>query len=233
MSAVAPTKPALGCATAADAETQRWLAELTAAGGPVREAALARLHRQLLRIAHAELHRRHGTHPIVGPELDDLAQQAADDALLAIEAKVGEFRGESRFTTWAYKFVVLEVSAKLARHFWRRPTAPLAFEDWDRLPDRFGIDPEEHAQRVELVGAVRRAVTEALTERQRQVFVALVVKGIPLDALTVQLGSNRNAIYKVMFDARRKLRAALVADGYLNPQRVTEAPKDVKAMGGS
>jgi RNA polymerase sigma-70 factor, ECF subfamily len=198
----------------ADEETARWLSEL---GGPdrVREAALARLHTMLLRAARAELARRAGRHPVTGPELDDLAHQSADDALLAITAKLGQFRGESRFTTWAYRFVILEVSGKLGRHFWQRPAAALEPGDWERLPDRFGISPAEVAERREFIGAVQRAVEEVLTDRQRQVFTALVVDGIPLDALVVRLGSSRNALYKTMFDARRKLRAVLVANGYL------------------
>ena len=197
-----------------DDETAQWLLALGDAG-PVRELALARLHGLLLRIARAELARRAGRHPITGPELDDLAHQSADDALLAVMAKLGQFRGESRFTTWAYKFVVLEVSSKLGRHFWQRPAVVLDAADWDRLPDRFGISPADHAERQDLIGALRRAVEEELTERQRRVFVAIVVHGVPLDALVVELGSSRNAIYKTMFDARRKLRAALAAKGYL------------------
>lgn len=198
-----------------DEETARWLADLGGTGRG-REQALSRLHEQLLRIARAELRRRSGRHPVTGPELDDLAHQAAADALLAITAKLGQFRGESRFTTWAYKFVVLEVSAKLGRHVWQRhPTVALDEEGWDRLPDRFGVRPDEHAERLELIRAVRRAVEEELTERQRQVFVAIVVNGVPLEGLVAQLGTNRNALYKTMFDARRKLRAALVANGYL------------------
>jgi RNA polymerase sigma-70 factor (ECF subfamily) len=197
-----------------DIESAQWIRDLTD-GGLGREEALARLHDMLLRIARSELRRRSGQHPITGPELDDLAHQAAADALLAIAGKLSGFRGESRFTTWAYKFVILEVSAKLGRHFWQRPTVALEAEDWDRLPDRFGMDPADYAQWHGLIDAVRRAVEEELTERQRQVFVAIVLNGVPLDALVVELGSNRNAIYKTMFDARRKLRAALAANGYL------------------
>ena len=169
----------------------------------------------LLRIARGELRRRAGQHLIAGPELDDLAYQATADALLAITAKVALFRGESRFTTWAYKFVILEVSAKLGRTFWRHPTVALEAEDWDRLPDRFGVGPADQAQWKELVDALRGAVEHELTERQRHVFVAIVLQEVPLDALVAQLGSNRNAIYKTMFDARRKLRATLAAHRHL------------------
>src|SRR6266704_3594300 len=142
-----------------DPESAWWLGVL-AGTGPRREAALARLHELLVRVARAEVARRGPRVRITGPELDDLACQAAADALMAITGKLGQFRGESRFTTWACKFAIFEVSAKISRHFWRHPA-------------------------------------------------------VPLDALVLELGSNRNAIYKVLFDARRKLRSVLVANGYL------------------
>jgi len=202
------------CPGEPDDETAWWLSALGGTG-TARDRALARLHDMLLRVARAELGRRAGRHPITGPELGDLAHQSADDALLAITAKLAQFRGESRFTTWACKFVILEVSSKLGRHFWQRPCAVLDAADWDRLPDRFGTGPADHPEQRDLSAAVRRAVQEELTERQRRVFVAIVVDGVPLDALVAELGSTRNAIYKTMFDARRKVRAALVANGYL------------------
>ncbi len=127
----------------------------------------------------------------------------------------GARRDESRFTTWACKFAIFEVSAKIGRHFWRHPAVPLDAEDWDRLPDRFGLDPAQEAEWRDLLAALRRAVDDKLTPRQREVFVAIVLNGVPLDALVLELGSSRNAIYKVLFDARRKLRSALVANGYL------------------
>ena len=188
--------------------------------GTERDDAMARLHETLLRVARSELHRRHGQLNVAGPELDDLAHQAAADAMMAVMAKLDQFRGESKFTTWAFKFVMFEVSAKIGRHFWRRPPVALTAEDWDRLPDRFGFDPAAASERRDFVRAVHRAVQEDLTEHQRQVFVPLVLDGIPLDALAEKLGSSRNAIYKTMFDARRKLRASLVANGYLHDEEV-------------
>jgi RNA polymerase sigma-70 factor (ECF subfamily) len=172
----------------------------------------------LVRIARGEARRRAPSLRIAGPELDDLAHQAAGDALLAIIGKIDQFRGDSRFTTWAYKFVMLNVSAKIGRHFWRDPTVPLDAEDWDRLPGRFGFDTAREAEWREMLAALRRAVDEELTPRQRQVFVAIVLNDVPLDTLVLELGSNRNAIYKTLFDARRKLRAALVTNGYLTDE---------------
>jgi RNA polymerase sigma-70 factor (ECF subfamily) len=169
----------------------------------------------LVRIARGEVRRRGPRLRITGPELDDLAYQAAADALLAITGKLGQFRGESRFTTWAYKFVIFEVSAKIGRHFWRHPSVRLDAEGWERLPDRFGFDPAQQAEWRDLLGALHRAVDQELTARQRRVFVALVLNAVPLDTLVIELGTNRNAIYKTLFDARRKLRAALAANGYI------------------
>jgi RNA polymerase sigma-70 factor, ECF subfamily len=201
-----------------DDESRLWLTSL-AEDAPDRVAAVARLHAMLLRAARAELYRRADRTQISGPELDDLAHQAADDAVLSVCRKLQEFRGASRFTTWAYKFAIFEVSSKLGRHFWQRPDVRLDAARWESLPDRLGVGPEPAAQSADLFDEVRRIVTEDLTEWQRRVFVAIVVDAIPLDALVVELGSNRNAIYKTMFDARRKIRRALVANGYLDDVR--------------
>ena len=174
------------------------------------------LHDRLLRIARAEVRRRSASTPVTGPELDDLAHQAAGDAMLAILAKLAEFRGESRFITWAFRFVILEVSSKLGRHYWRNPPVLIDAEQWERLPDRLGLDPHQHAEAAGIIAEVRHVVDTELTAHQRRIFIAIVVDGIPMNALTEKLGLERNTIYKVIFDARRKIRHALVAKGYLD-----------------
>lgn len=202
---------------ALDRESREWVQALTASG-PEHRAAVERLHGVLLRVARGEINRRSGSLGIAGPELDDLAHHAAADAVMAVVAKVGEFRGESRFTTWAFRFVILDVSRKLSRHFWREPAVAMADEAWDRLPDRFGLDPGRRAEWRDLVAALQRAVDEDLTAHQRRIFVAIVLQEVPLDVLASELATNRNAIYKSIFDARRKLRRSLVADGYMDPE---------------
>jgi len=197
-----------------DPESAAWVQGLSGSG-PAYDEMVARLHELLLRVARGELRRRRGQLAIAGPELDDLAHQAAADAVVGVVAKVAQFRGESRFTTWACKFAIFEVSAKIGRHFWRRSTVSMGAEDWDRLPDRFGLDPGRVAEWRDVVGALHRAVDEELTDHQRRIFVAIVLNATPLDALVIELGSSRNAIYKALFDARRKLRASLVTNGYL------------------
>lgn len=211
-----------GSATRPSSETvrtnRRWIQDLSGAPSD-QERACKLLFELLLRVARAESRRRAGSIGLFGPELDDLAHQAAADASLTVVEKIGSFRGECKFTTWAYKFVIFDVRAKMNRHLWRRPGSALDADEWDRLPDRLGIGPEAEAESRDLVNAVRHAVDESLTPRQRRVFVAVVLDQVPTDVMADRLGSTQNAIYKMIFDIRRKLRGVLVESGHLPPRR--------------
>jgi RNA polymerase sigma-70 factor, ECF subfamily len=181
---------------------------------PRHREAVATLHEALQRATRHELRRRRGQLAWVsGPEFDDIAQQCADDAVVNVIARAGEFRGLSRFTTWAYKFAIFEVSNKVARHAWRRH--PPSAEDltWEQLPDALAAKPGEQAERREQLAALTRAI-EDLTPRQREVFVAVALNDVPIDVLALEMGTNRNALYKNLFDARRRLRASLAAAGH-------------------
>ena len=199
-----------------DATSQLWLDGLRSSGSE-HEKCIAALHALLLRVARHEVSRRAGSLRLRGPELEDIAQQASDDAVLAIRSKIAGFRGDSRFTTWAYKFVMFEVSTKMGRHFWRAQRANLDDEAWGRLPDTIFPAPEKHAEQRELFALLRRAIEEELTHLQRQVFVAVALNDVPMDALARELGSTRNSVYKVLFDARCKLRESLRSAGYGRP----------------
>lgn len=197
-----------------DASSRRWVEQLRP-GHARHDEAVAKLHDVLQRAALHELRRRRGQlTSLSGPEFDDVAQQCADDAMVNILARLGDFRGLSRFTTWAYTFVIFEVSSKVARHAWRRH--PPTTEDfaWEQLPDTRAPDPGARADRQEQLAALTKAIREDLTPRQRDVFVAVALNDVPIDVLALQLGSNRNALYKNLFDARRKLRASLAASGH-------------------
>lgn len=197
-----------------DAESRVWVDELQDSGQR-QVACIARLHELLLRAARHEANRRrHWFGSLSGPELDDIAMQAADDSLMKIIAKLQEFRGASRFTTWAYKFVIFEVSGKMARHTWRDRPLALDDADWELLPDRLSAVPGDAAEGRELLAALRRAVEDDLTPLQRRVFVAAALNDIPIDVIALEIGSNRNAIYKTLFDTRRKLRARLADAGH-------------------
>jgi RNA polymerase sigma-70 factor, ECF subfamily len=196
-----------------------WVEQLQC-GHPRREQTVARLHEVLLRVARHELARRRGQlGSIRGPEFDDLAQQAADDALVNILGKLNEFQGLSRFTTWAYKFAVFEVSAKVARHAWRRQPPSRQEPALERLPDALAARPGDRLEQREQLEALRVAIGE-LTDRQREVFVAIALNDVPIDVLAIELGTNRNAIYKNLFDARRNLRAKMAAAGHPVPEDI-------------
>ena len=198
---------------ASDRESERWVKRLHR-DHPRRGETVARLHDVLVRIAYHELSRRRGLlESVSGPEFDDLAHQAADDALVNILRRLDEFRGNSRFTTWAYKFVIFEVSGKVARHAWRRHPPSRDALTWERLPDSLASGPGDRLERREQLSALSAAIGE-LSDRQREVFVAVALNDVPIDVLALELGSNRNAIYKNLFDARRNLRARLADFGH-------------------
>jgi RNA polymerase sigma-70 factor, ECF subfamily len=168
----------------------------------------------LRRVALYELsRRRHQLRSITGPEFEDLAQQAAGDALVTVLDRLDDFRGLSRFTTWTYRFVVFEVAAKVARHAWRRQPPGDEEPVWDQLPDPSARRPEDRLEQQAQLDALSRAIDE-LTHRQREVFVAIALNEVPIDVLAVKLGTNRNAVYKNLFDARRRLRARMAAAGH-------------------
>jgi RNA polymerase sigma-70 factor, ECF subfamily len=199
--------------TAPDRESDLWVDHLRH-GHPRRDQTVTRLHEVLLRLAFHELsRRRHQLQSVSGAEFDDLAQQAADDALTNILARLDEFRGLSRFTTWAYKFVMFEVSGKVARHAWRRQPPSREHLAWDQLPDSLARGPGDRLEQREQLKALAAAIGE-LTHRQREVFVAIALNDVSIDVLAIRLGTNRNAIYKNLFDAKRNLRARMAAAGH-------------------
>jgi len=205
-----------------DLESRNWIDGLRATGLE-HARALERLHDLLLRAAHTEARRRRHLYPeIGGAELDDLCGQAADDAVLAVTRKLDGYRGASRFTTWAYGFAIFEVSVKLRRHAWRGGSIPTADDDatWDRLAGG-ATAAQSHVESAELLRALRRAITEELTPRQREVFVAVALNDVQIDVVAGQLESTRGAIYKVLHDARRKLRLRLEREGHLEQLEAT------------
>jgi RNA polymerase sigma-70 factor, ECF subfamily len=199
---------------ALDRESRDWLGGLSATG-PRHEAAVERLHALLLRAARFEVARRQRA---VGPsggsgDLDDLAMDAADDALVAILSKLHTYRGDGRFTTWAYKFALLEAAVKVRRRRWHGRELPLEADGWAQLSDDRQTTPDGQAEASELIDAVRDAIAEVLTPHQRAVLVAITLNDVPIDVLAERRGTTRGALYKTLHDARRKLRARLAQDG--------------------
>jgi RNA polymerase sigma-70 factor (ECF subfamily) len=196
----------------ADVESREWLRDLRAAGAQ-RDEAIGRLHALLLRAARFEVVRRRPALPhLRGGDLDDIANQAADDALISVLRRLDDFRGESRFSTWAYKFAIYEAAAKLRKRAWQGREVPLEPESWTLLSSS-GLEPDSEAEQSELVAELQQAIDEVLTSHQRRVLVALALNGVPIDVLAERLNTNRGALYKTLHDARRKLRAHLEERG--------------------
>jgi RNA polymerase sigma-70 factor, ECF subfamily len=198
--------------TPLDEESRAWLSSLRAEG-PAKDEAVARLHALLLRAARFEVSRRRPTLPhLRGDDLDDIANQAADDALMSVLRRLDDFRGASRFTTWVYKFALLEAAVKLRKRAWQGREVPVEPESWSLFAGG-GLEPDEELEQSELLATLQRAVAEVLTPHQRSVLVALALNGVPIDVLAERLGSTRGALYKTLHDARRKLRRHLDDSG--------------------
>ena len=175
------------------------------AEGREREEAVQRLHALLMRTACFHLRRVAARSQLRGESFEDVATEAVDDALVAILGRLGEFRGASRFTTWACKFAIFEVSSALRRRVWKTRELPLEPSP-SEVAER---SPEETLEQLEWLHALRVAIAERLTERQRYVFVAVALNRVPIDVVAERLGSTRGAVYKTLHDARRRLRAEL------------------------
>lgn len=193
---------------------QEWLTDLTD-DGPAGRRAVLRLREVLLRATRQQIWRLRELLPAAGAdELEDLAQQCADDAVISVLRRLATFQGRSRFTTWAYKFGVNHAGVAVRRQAWRHREIALP----DALAWRADNSPGPEAvlDGTELARAVEVAIAEELTAHQRRILLALVVEQVPIDVLADRLGSTRNALYKTLHDARRRLRTALIASGHLD-----------------
>lgn len=204
-----------------------WVRELSA-GGEEQAAALGDLRAYLLRAARYALQRHRGHLAHVSPaDLDQMAEDCAQEALLAILDHVKDFRGDSRFTTWAYKFAINMALVARRREAWKHVSLDALLEQagsskWLAEAQTAAGDPEQTARRAEAWAAIRGIIEDDLTDRQRQALKAIVADGVPLDELVRHWGSNRNAAYKLLHDARRKLKSRLEARGF--------APREVLAL---
>jgi RNA polymerase sigma-70 factor, ECF subfamily len=215
------TMPSLGApsprAARLDAESQAWIDRLSRQGRDG-EHAVAALHVLLLKAARFEVNRRRAAFPhLRGDDYDDLAHQSADDALVAVLGKLADFRGDSRFTTWAYKFALYEAGVKVRRRAWQGRELPVEPEAWELMAEDRAT-PQAAVETSELFAGLREAIEHELSPHQREVLVAIALNDVPIDVLAERLDTTRGALYKTIHDARRKLRAALADRGHTRPQ---------------
>lgn len=197
-----------------------WVTRLSTSG-TARDGAVADLHGLMLRAARHRISRMTEAAGLGSVRREEIAQAAADDATMSVLGRLHTFEGRSRFTTWAYKFAILQAGVELRRALWKDRDIPLA-EIGEPLESP-SSSPEALVEAADLATAVRSALA-TLTPHQRQVATALLVDDVPIDVLAERLGTNRNALYKTLHDARQRLRTQLESTGF----RI-----DTTAQGGS
>ena len=183
---------------------EEWLADLR---GPNPDAALADLYDLLVRGLRAAFGGYGGG---VEADFGDFAQEA----LIKITGNLDSFRGESRFTTWAQKIAMNVALTELKRRRWRDVSLQDLFaerEVADRGPADTQLTPEQLALQNTVLGELRRMVDEELTNRQREALVAVLLEGMPVSEVARRMDTNQNALYKLLFDARRKLKREMEA----------------------
>ena len=189
-----------------DRTNEQWLAELR---GPNPGKALADLYDLLVRGLKAALGSYGGG---VETNFGDFAQEA----LIKITGNLDSFRGESRFTTWVQKIAMNVALTEFKRRRWRDVSLQDLFaqrEAADRGPADTQLTPEELALQSMVLGELRRIIDEELTERQREAVVAVLLEGMPISEVAKRMGTNQNALYKLLHDARKKLKRRMEAAG--------------------
>lgn len=203
-------------------DNETWLSDLRA-GDAQRDAALADLHVLLLRALPQALS------TYLSPQdagFDSLVEDTAQETLLRVLGGLDTFEGRSQFTTWVYKIAVRVALNELRRRRWREVSLDGLNEDEadDSAPRQFASSdplPESVIERADLLRRVQQILTEELTERQRAAMNAIHMQGVPMEEVARRMGTNRNALYKLMHDARLRLKRRLEREG-INPKELLE-----------
>lgn len=197
-----------------------WVAQLTAPG-TIRDDAIRRLHELMLRAAGRQVANMPERQRLGQARCAEIVLAAADEATMNVLARLDTFEGRSRFTTWAYKFAILQVATEVRRAAWRDREVRF---DLAAEPVSVG-GPENHAEAAELADAIRGGIKTSLTAHQRRVMIALLIDHVPIDVLAERLGTTRNTLYKTLHDARKRLRHELAAQGFLDLATPEEASR--------
>ena len=199
---------------------EQWLAELT--GPPhVQPAAIEDLRQRLQRGIYYYLSReRSDLSHLSAQELTQMGEDLAQDATLRVLDNLDSFRGDSRFTTWATKIAVRVAISDLRRARYKDFSLDGLAASEEIIPSTAASvggspdpGPEDEAERAEVLAKISAALENALTERQYQALVAVALQGVPMEVVADRMNTNRNALYKLLHDARRKLRAYLESQG--------------------
>lgn len=198
----------------AERSNQEWLADLRQAG-PDQEAALADLSRRI-----------RGSLPFAlskylqpsDPAFDSLADETVQETLLKVLDKLDSFEGRSQFTTWVYKIAVHQALSELRRKRWENVSLEELVERTESdsglgLTTDPGASPEEHTEQSDLLQQVQTIIAQELTEKQRQALTSMQIQGMPASEVARRMGMKRNALYKLLHDARKRLKQRLAEEG--------------------
>ncbi|TAH53139.1 MAG: sigma-70 family RNA polymerase sigma factor [Chloroflexota bacterium] len=196
-----------------------WLSQLRADGKPEQAEAIEDLRQYLLRAVLYFFSQNPGDlRSLARAEIEQVAQDLAQDALLTILKNLDEFRGESKFTTWAYRFAINMSLVEARRQRWKNLSLDRIVENSElpdfQFEDKAAPDPDRSAQQQEIWETVREVIQTELTERQRAILTAIVFDDVPVDVITKEFRMNRNAVYKMVHDARAKLKRRLEDRGF-------------------
>jgi RNA polymerase sigma-70 factor, ECF subfamily len=203
-----------------DRTNEQWLADLTG-DSDVQASAIEDLRERLQRGIFYYLSReRSDLSGLSNQEITQMAEDLAQDATLRVMENLDSFRGDSRFTTWATKIAVRVAISDLRRARYKDFSLDDLTADGDFLPASAANvnssplpNPEDATERSDVMVKISKALEDALTERQYQALSAVALQGVPLYIVAERMGTNRNALYKLLHDARRKLRSHLESQG--------------------
>ncbi|MEP0807179.1 MAG: sigma-70 family RNA polymerase sigma factor [Chloroflexota bacterium] len=158
------------------------------------------------------------------PNFESLVEEVTQETLLRVLDQLDTFEGRSQFTTWVHKIAVRIALTELRRKRWRDSSLEEMTENEDAPPPQglladIQAGPDISAERSDMLARVRRVIEEELTERQRQALVLLGIQNLPMDDAARRLKTNRNALYKLLHDARLRLRTRLAMED-ISPQEV-------------
>lgn len=186
---------------------ENWIGSLKSDDRLKRDTAIADLHMLLLR----GLHGAFKTNPCATPTI---IEDAAQEALLRVMANLDSFRGESKFLTWAMKIAIRNVYSEMRRTGWKDISLDQASDVGKPLIENFADDsysPEKLSRQAEIIEKLWQAINESLTEKQKTALLADFVANMPIEEIARKMGTNRNAVYKLLYDARHNLRKHLMS----------------------
>lgn len=204
-----------------------WISRLSMTGA-IRDEAIGQLHALMIRAARHQVARMPDAVGLGAAVREEVVHSAADDATIAVLGRLDRFEGRSRFTTWAYKFGILQAGVHVRRARWKGREIQL--REVAEPTSSHAASPEAHSEGRDLARAINDAIASSLTSHQQRIAVALLIDEVPIDVLAERLGTTRNALYKTLHDVRKRLRTELESQGFDPPGSTRRTIRNDESM---